>query len=103
MCISQSHNRSPSSQHHPSSPSLNKPFFFFSSAHFPHQPFMRSRLFADPTLTVGMILSILSAQQNMVSSRKLLCSEYGTPKQLARLVLPRCGVKSFMLKVDFQL
>lgn len=29
-------------------------------------------------LTVGMIFPIFSAQQNMVSSRKLLCSLYGT-------------------------
>ena len=36
-----------------------------------------------------MIFSILKAEQNIVNSLKELCSEYGTPKHDARLVLPR--------------
>ena len=58
---------------------LNKPFFFLSVAQRSHHAFIFSLLFALPTFTVGMIRSILSPQQNIVSSRKLLCSLYGTP------------------------
>lgn len=43
------------------------------------------------TFTVGMILSNLSAQQNMIGFLKLLCSLCDTPKELASLVLRRCG------------
>jgi hypothetical protein len=73
------------------------PFFFLSCAHRSHHPFILSLPFAFPTLTVGITLSILSAQQKTVNSLKELCSEYGTPKQLARLVHPRCGTRSRML------
>lgn len=80
----------------------NNPFFFLSIAHFSHQAFIFSLLFALPTLTVGMILSIRSAQQNIVNSLKLLCSLYGTPKQFASLVLPLCGTSSAIEYRDFQ-
>ena len=56
------------------SSTLNSPFFFFSLFHFSIHAFIFSLDFAEPMFTVGMILSICRAQQNMVSSRKLLCS-----------------------------
>lgn len=67
----------------------HNPFFFLSCAHLSHHPFILSLPLALPTLTVGITFSILNEQQKTVSSLKELCSEYGTPKQLARLVLPR--------------
>lgn len=73
----------------PSAGNSYKPFFRLSTAQRSHHAFIRSRLFALPTLTVGMTFSMRRAQQNMVSSRKLECSLYGTPKQLARLPDPR--------------
>ena len=67
----------PHGKHHqllcPSS-TLNSPFFFRSIAHFSHHPFILSLLFELPTFTVGITLSIRNAQQNIVSSLKLLCS-----------------------------
>lgn len=52
----------------------NSPFFFFSPSHRSIHAFIRSRLFALPTLTVGITRPMRRAQQNMVSSRKELCS-----------------------------
>lgn len=60
--------------HHRSPLTGNKPFFFFSASHRSIQTFIWSRLFWDPTFTVGMIRPIRKAQQNMVSSRNELCS-----------------------------
>jgi hypothetical protein len=40
--------------------------------------------------------------ENSVSSRKLLCSEYGTPKHAARRPLPRCGTRSAAAKDERQ-
>lgn len=62
-------------------------------------------LFLDcslPMFTVGMTFSILKLMINMVSSRKLLCSEYGTPKHMASLVLPRCATKSLYANLVLQ-
>jgi hypothetical protein len=75
----------------------HRPFFFRSWAHLSHHCFILSLPFAVPTLTVGITFSILKAQQKTVNSLNELCSEYGTPKQLARLVLPRWGTSSRML------
>lgn len=78
------------------SPILMTPFFLLSASHLSIQLFIFARPGALPTLTVGMIFSMFSAQQNIVNSRKLLCSEYGTPKQLASFVLPLCGTSSLI-------
>ncbi len=85
------------------SPSFIKPFFFLSVIQRSIHDFILVLLAALPTLTVGMIFSIRSAQQNMVSSLKLLCSEYGTPKQDASRVLPRWGTSSAIAYLLFQL
>src|SRR5271156_2937205 len=71
------------------SPSVITPFFFRSLIHRSIHAFILALLAPLPTLTVGIIFSIRSAQQNIVSSLKLLCSEYGTPKHDASCVLPR--------------
>lgn len=75
------------------SPSPNRmtPCFLLSANHLSIHTFIFALLAALPTLTVGTTLSILNAQQNIVNSLKLLCSEYGTPKHAASRVLPRCG------------
>ncbi|KZL81313.1 hypothetical protein CI238_00444, partial [Colletotrichum incanum] len=80
-----------------SSPSRGRisPPFLLSANHLSIQPFI---LFLDtslPTLTVGTTFSMCSDMTNIASSRKLLCSLYGTPKHMASLVLPRCATKSF--------
>lgn len=76
---------------------LKSPVFLLSANHLSTHFFIVSLLFALPTLTVGITFSILSAQQNIVSSLKLECSEYGTPKQLAFFVLPLCGTSSLIV------
>jgi hypothetical protein len=95
-------------QHHhltspSSSPILIIPFFLLSPNHLSIQLFIFALLAALPTFTVGTTFSILSAQINIVNSLKLLCSLYGTPKQDASLVLPRCGTRSAIEKVERQL
>jgi hypothetical protein len=85
------------------SPSFIMPFFFRSLIQRSIHTFILALLAALPTLTVGMIFSIRSAQQNIVSSLKLLCSEYGTPKHDASRVLPRWGTSSAMVYRLFQL
>lgn len=81
---------------------LKSPVFLLSANHLSTHFFIVSLLFALPTLTVGITFSILNAQQNIVNSLKLECSEYGTPKQLAFFVLPLCGTNSLIVYVDFQ-
>ncbi|PNY26579.1 hypothetical protein TCAP_03490 [Tolypocladium capitatum] len=87
-------------------PSINgrtKPPCLLSAVHLSIQPLI---LFLDcslPTLTVGITRSILKHIMNMASSRKLLCSEYGTPKHMASLVLPLCATKSLHANLVLQL
>lgn len=73
---------------------LTSPPFLRSAIHLSTHAFMRRLDTSLPTLTVGTTLSIRSAMTNMASSRKLLCSLYGTPKHMASRVLPRWGVMS---------
>lgn len=65
------YHRSPSTRY--------SPLFLFSASHRSNHAFIRSRLFWLPTFTVGIIRPMRKAQQNIVSSRKELCSLYGTP------------------------
>ena len=51
-----------------------RPCLRFSASQRVNQACMRSRLWGLPTFTVGMIRWMRRAQQNMVSSRKELCS-----------------------------
>lgn len=84
--------------YHRTSPSLSpnfiQPFFLRSANHRSIQAFIFALPAALPTLTVGITFSILKAHTNIVSSRKLLCSLYGTPKHDASRVLPRWGTSS---------
>jgi hypothetical protein len=73
-----------------------------SAVHRSIQLFIFALVAADPTLTVGTTFSIRSAQTNIVSSLNELCSEYGTPKQDASRVEPRCGTSSAIEYKDFQ-
>jgi hypothetical protein len=76
--------------------------FLLSAAHFSIQALILVLLAALPTFTVGTIFPIRSPHANSVSSLKLLCSEYGTPKHAARRVLPRCGTRSAEEKEERQ-
>jgi hypothetical protein len=84
------------------SPIFKQPFFLLSASHRSIHVFILALVAALPTLTVGTIFSILKEQTNNVSSRKLECSLYGTPKQDASRVLPRCGTRSCRVYVDLQ-
>ena len=63
---------------------------------------MRARPVALPTFTVGTILAMRRPHANSVSSRKLLCSEYGTAKHAASRELPRWGARSAAEKDERQ-
>lgn len=56
--------------------------FIFSACHFSNHFFILPRLFSLPTFTVAIILTSDPGTDRAkhVNSKKLECSEYGTPK-----------------------